>query len=362
VTKIILPHAFIPPGTPGPPSRIGYKKVRRDSVEIEWEPPKMDGGSEVTSYIIEKRENRDKARWSFVHKVPASTTEYEIPGLTTGKEYTFRVKPVSKIGVGESIQPTAPVLVSSEYSELSFFRTHSFYLIVFQFLEPPAAPRGPVMITNVTNESADIHWQPPEFTGGLPLTNYFVDMRETTRTGWRRVGTLDPTTRSWTLKNLREGKEYVVRVTAKNREGESLPLLSDFIAVHETKGKKTIAISYFCVQSVFCYSDPPAAPNMLKIMHMERDSVSLEWYAPFSDGGSDITEYVILKKQMPREVWEEVGRVKPSKTTYTVTGLREAKPHFFAVYAVNKAGRGDQIETAKAIMPRRKYCKSISFP
>lgn len=210
------------------------------------------------------------------------------------------------------------------------------------------------MISNVTTDSVDIHWQSPEFTGGLPLTNYFVDMRETTRTGWRRVGTLDPTTKSWTLQNLREGKEYVVRVTAKNREGESLPLISDFISVQETRSEWAHMEVMFLQ---FHFSDPPAAPNMLKIMHMDRDSVSLEWFAPFSDGGCNIAEYVILKKQMPRNAWEEVGRVKSSKTTYTVTGLREAKPHFFAVYAVNKMGRGDQIETAKAIMPKRRYCK-----
>lgn len=118
-------------GTPGPPTRIGVKKVRRDSVEIEWEPPSIDGGSDVTSYIIEKRENREKAHWNFVHKVPASTTEYEIPGLTTGKEYTFRVKPVSKIGVGDPIQPAAPIVVTSEHSEFFFIGCNTVYVCSF---------------------------------------------------------------------------------------------------------------------------------------------------------------------------------------------------------------------------------------
>ena len=101
----------------------------------------------------------------------------------------------------------------------------------------------------------------------------------------------------------------------------------------------------------------PSAPNMLKILSMSRNSVSLEWYAPFSDGGCEITNYVILKKQVPIDIWEEVGTVNARSTSYTVQGLREGKAHFFAVYAVNKQGRGDQIETTKAIMPKRAVCE-----
>ena len=92
------------------------------------------------------------------------------------------------------------------------------------------------MISNITTDTADIRWQPPEYSGGLPISNYIVELKESTRTAWRRVATLDATTTSYTLTNLREGKEYVVRVIAKNREGESFPLLSDFILMQQIKG------------------------------------------------------------------------------------------------------------------------------
>ena len=95
---------------------------------------------------------------------------------------------------------------------------------------PPSSPRGPVVITNVTGESADIRWQPPEYTGGTPITNYIIEIRESTRTLWRRTALVEPTSTTYKLVNLLQGQEYVVRVIARNKEGESFPLISEVIS------------------------------------------------------------------------------------------------------------------------------------
>jgi len=89
----------------------------------------------------------------------------------------------------------------------------------------------------VTSDSAEIRWMPPDTTGGLPLTSYIIEIKETSRTVWRRVATISATSTSYTLTNLDEGAEYVVRVIAKNQEGESPPLMSDFIALPKAKGE-----------------------------------------------------------------------------------------------------------------------------
>ena len=101
--------------------------------------------------------------------------------------------------------------------------------------EPPAAPRGPVTVAGRTPDSAEVRWSPPDDPG--VVQGYAIELREATRSYWRRVATVGPTTTSYTLRDLTPGAEYVVRIIARNEEGEGTPLTSDVIAVPKTKSK-----------------------------------------------------------------------------------------------------------------------------
>jgi len=116
-----------------------------------------------------------------------------------------------------------------------------------------------------------------------------------------------------------------------------------------------INILVFMICSI---SAAPSAPTMLKVVRVTADSVTLQWSAPYSDGGSEITRYVVLRQQGTTTPaagrWEEAGRVTgAATTTFTVQRLREGTPYYFAVYAVNRAGDGDVIETARPTTPKR---------
>ena len=107
---------------------------------------------------------------------------------------------------------------------------------------------------------------------------------------------------------------------------------------------------------------------MLTVWSVGSDSVTLNWYKPNSDGSAEITKYVIMRRQMPGGPWEEVGSVNGRSTTYTVTSLREGVAYCFAVYAVNKKGEGDVMETSQPIVARggagmyKPYGNALWFP
>lgn len=82
---------------------------------LEWEPPKDDGGSTVTAYIIEKRDAM-RTLWSWVDKSDRST-KYTVHNLTEGSEFYFRVFASNKIGTSEALEIDKPVQIRSPYGE-----------------------------------------------------------------------------------------------------------------------------------------------------------------------------------------------------------------------------------------------------
>ena len=83
---------------------------------------------------------------------------------------------------------------------------------------------GPLEVTNVTNNSADLEWRVPKSDGGSPITQYLIEMRTTHRSTWSKAGTVDGKTKTFTCSNLKEDTEYLFRVIAVNEEGNSPPL------------------------------------------------------------------------------------------------------------------------------------------
>ena len=105
------------------------------------------------------------------------------------------------------------------------------------FVGPPSSPRGPVHVSQVTSNSALVSWQVPEFTGGSPLSGFVIELRESTRSVWRRIGCVQPTVTAFTLADMQEFQEYLVRIIACSRDGESFPLISDIISPAKTHSK-----------------------------------------------------------------------------------------------------------------------------
>ena len=89
-------------GRPGPPvGPIKLTEVFAERIGLAWNPPKDNGGSKITNYVVEKREDNRKS-WVHVSNDPKECA-YVVTRLTENHEYEFRVMAQNKFGVGPPI-------------------------------------------------------------------------------------------------------------------------------------------------------------------------------------------------------------------------------------------------------------------
>lgn len=124
------------------------------------------------------------------------------------------------------------------------WQTFILYFFFF-FSAVPSAPIGPLEISNVTVNSADLEWKKPKSDGGLPITGYIIENRTATRTTWGKCGNVDGKTLTFTATGLLEDTEYIFRVSAVNDEGVGAPLEATDTTKPTRKIRKTYLMFYF---------------------------------------------------------------------------------------------------------------------
>jgi hypothetical protein len=92
--------------------------------------------------------------------------------LTTNKEYTFRTLAVNSIGPSEP-SPNSKLIKIIDVSQLP--------------QKEPSAPRGPLEVSGMTKTSFTIKWEPSEDDGGSPITEYIIEMKESSKKAWKKV-------------------------------------------------------------------------------------------------------------------------------------------------------------------------------
>ena len=81
----------------------------KTSITLGWVKPVYDGGSEITSYIVEQMNTEDREWVVISSNGEVRTTEYVASHLKPGTYYFFRVSAVNCVGAGENIQMYQPV-------------------------------------------------------------------------------------------------------------------------------------------------------------------------------------------------------------------------------------------------------------
>uniref|UniRef100_A0A671S2H1 Uncharacterized protein n=1 Tax=Sinocyclocheilus anshuiensis TaxID=1608454 RepID=A0A671S2H1_9TELE len=124
---------------PDAPQKVMVGVVNRFGATVSWEPPLFDGGSEITSYIIELRD-RTSVKWEPVMVVKAEDL-------------------VAKVSVKHSI--LSPIT------------------------ERPSPPLN-FNYTNQTKDSVQLSWETPISNGGSMITGYIIEKCEDGSDKWLR--------------------------------------------------------------------------------------------------------------------------------------------------------------------------------
>lgn len=90
---------------------MDISEITNESCFLAWNPPRDDGGSPVTNYIIESRQT-DKEEWVKLSATVKQTT-FKACKLTALKEYIFRISAENQYGIGE---PAEHVPITAKYA------------------------------------------------------------------------------------------------------------------------------------------------------------------------------------------------------------------------------------------------------
>uniref|UniRef100_A0A8C4S557 Titin n=1 Tax=Erpetoichthys calabaricus TaxID=27687 RepID=A0A8C4S557_ERPCA len=195
------------------------------------------------------------------------------------------------------------------------FAKHVFNVKV---LDRPGPPEGPLAVSEVTTEKCVISWLPPSDDGGAKIDYYVIEKRETSRLAWTNVAT-DVQVNRFKVTKLLKGNEYIFRVMAVNKYGVGEPLESE----------PTMAVNPYV---------PPDPPKTPEVTAITKDSMVVCWGHPESNGGSEITNYIVERRDKTGLRWVKCNKRVVTDLRYKVSGLTEGHEYEYRVSAENAAG------------------------
>ncbi|XP_041366543.1 twitchin-like isoform X3 [Gigantopelta aegis] len=284
-----------------PEGPLEVSDVTPDGCILKWNPPKEDGGSPVSNYVVEKQDLRT-GNWEPVSRFVRGT-KYEVMGLVEGHEYNFRVMAENEHGVSEPLETVSSTAAQYPYTI-------------------PDSPSQPDVL-DIDEQSVTLSWGRPKNDGGKKIQGYVIEYKEPTSNRWKTFNDIPIKETTGTVSGLNNDTDYEFRIRAKNVAGLGNPsTVTDPIRV---KAKYT----------------KPSVPGVPSPVNVGRTFVELSWDKPRTDGGSKITGYIVEKKEKGATMWTKATDYPVIDNNYTVANLMELSEYEFRVIAVNAAGKSE---------------------
>uniref|UniRef100_A0A8C9RLR6 Titin-like n=1 Tax=Scleropages formosus TaxID=113540 RepID=A0A8C9RLR6_SCLFO len=299
-------------GRPSAPSGpIQVSSISSESCVLTWEAPEDDGGTEITNYIVEKRESGSGA-WQLVNSSVRHTT-IRVTHLTKYMHYTFRVSAENRFGVSK---PSESETIVAEH------------------------PFGEFI--SVTANTISICWEEPYNDGGSKVTGYWIEKKERNTILWVRdnkIPCFEYT--NFTVTGLGEGEVYEFHVIAKNANGiYSMPSESTGPVTCRAEYCK---IFYFITCIDFNYN-----------WQLVNNVLFLLFLKPLEDGGDPVSHYIVERRDTNRLNW--VTMEAECKTLSCVIAMIKNSEYIFRVRGVNKYGPGVPLQS-EPVVARNTFSK-----
>ncbi|OWK53363.1 fibronectin type-III domain-containing protein 3a [Lonchura striata] len=278
------------PDRPGAPSKPVVKgKIHPHSVRVTWEPPKDNGGSDISKYFLEISEASVGGRWEPIYS--GAQREHVCDHLRPGTSYRLRVSCASKGG-------------ESQASDVTTVTTAAV---------PPGPCPAPALLGKAKPKEITLQWGPPAVDGGSEITEYLLEMASSEQDE-RRVLYQGPAA-EFGVTNLLPGRTYSFWLRAGNKVG---------FGPHSEKAELCTA------------PGPPEQCCKPLITCKSATCAVVSWESPACNG-AEITEYRLDWGQVEGSM--HIIYTGPCQS-YEVKGLTPATTYYCRVQAVNVAGAG----------------------
>jgi len=99
------------------------------------------------------------------------------------------------------------------------------------------------------------------------------------------------------------------------------------------------------------------------VKECSKDYVDIAWSAPSTDGGSEILQYIIEKRDVTRGIgsWMVCGTVSVTECNFRASKLFQGNAYQFRVSAENRVGTGPFVEMQEAVVAQLPFGKSFFF-
>uniref|UniRef100_A0A3Q3GGW5 Titin n=1 Tax=Labrus bergylta TaxID=56723 RepID=A0A3Q3GGW5_9LABR len=376
-----------------PPGHPEAVIVTRHSVKLRWTPPTYDGGSLVTGYVVEKRD-LPEGKWMKASFANVIEHEFTVTGLAEESKYDFRVIARNAAGaVSKPSENTGSITAKDEveppkcetdpmYNQTLVINAgESFSLEASVEGKPiPTAQwfRGSVEVEN----SARAEIKNTDFKALLVVKDAIrVDGGQSDAKPLANPVVVKDITMAPTIKlvfntySVKAGDDLKIDIPFKGRPDPEVSWKKDGNALKQTtrvnvltsKTSSKIFIKDATKEDVGKYEitltnsvgtktaevsvvilDKPGPPSNIKFDEVSADFMSLSWDAPSYDGGCQINNYVVEKRDTTTTTWQIVSATV-ARTSIKVSRLIQGVEYQFRIAAENRYGKSSAIDSAPVI-------------
>ena len=283
---------------PGAPTSVSGTSGN-GQVSVSWKAPASNGGAVVTDYIVQYSTSSSGTYTTFSDGASTTTTA-TVTGLTNNTVYYFKVAAVNYVGTGS-------------YSTVSASVT----------------PRSvPPVVSSVTAGNGSLTFTWNAITHGGNTYRIYWGTDSTFATAYSFTET--PST-SYTATGLTNGTTYYFRVAGwiAGTEASTTNFSSNASGV----------------------PGAASAPTSLTVSS-GRTGMSVSWTAPSSNGGSEITDYVVQYATTSGGAYTAFSDGTSTTASATITGLTAGSTYYVRVAAVTSLSTGTYSSESSGVLSK----------